>query len=140
MIYLSYRTAAGGEHIRIFHTCLPITIDDVQPDYEKGECVSELSERGMRVRTRMPRQDKTLHAVLIRINDRVISLIARVLYRQASRDKLSPAPEMGLEFVQISPEDRQYIKQYVHEEVTKGIVRGERKDFLEETSPRRKAV
>jgi hypothetical protein len=62
------------------------------------------------------------------------------LPRPSSRDKLLPEFGMGLEFVRMSPQDRQYLKQYVHEEVTKGIVNGERKDLLEETGPRRKGA
>jgi DNA-binding response OmpR family regulator len=118
------------ENIRI-NTSLPITIDGVELDYEGGECVSTLSEQGMHVKTRMPQQHKMQHSVLIRIHDRAISLIAKVLYRQEPHNTVLPEPGMGLKFVQISSEDRQYIKQYVLEEVTKGISYGGRKDFLE---------
>jgi DNA-binding response OmpR family regulator len=108
------------KNIRI-RTRLPIIIDGVELDYEGGEYVSMLSERGMHVRTHMPRQQKRQHSVLIRIHDRVISLIAEVLYRQEHSDTPLPEPGTGFKFVQISPKDRQYLKQYVLEEVTKGI-------------------
>lgn len=117
------------ENIRI-DTSLPIAIDGVQLDYEGGECVSVLSGQGMHVKMRRLQQPKMQHSVLIRIHDRNISLVAKVLYRQEPHNTLLPEPGMGLKFVQISQEDQQYIKQYILEEVTKGVSYDGRKDFL----------
>lgn len=131
-LYRSIQTAIEStprENIRI-NTSLPIAIDGVQLDYEGGEFVSVLSGQGMHVKMRRPRQPEMQHSVQIRIHDRNISAIAKVLYRQEPHNTLLPEPGMGLKFVQISQEDQRYIKQYILEEVTKGISFGGRKDFL----------
>ena len=112
-------------------TSLPVAIDGIQLAHERGECVSLLSEQGMYVRTLMPQQPRTLHSVQIRIRDRIISLDVMVLYRQAFRDGLFKEPGMGLKFIRISPEGQEFIRQYIREEVTKGIVPAGQKESRE---------
>ena len=44
-----------------------------------------------------------------------------VLYTYGHLQGLFKEPGMGLEFVRIIPEDRELIRQYIHEEITQGV-------------------
>jgi CheY-like chemotaxis protein len=120
------------ENIRV-NTNLPLSIDGVRLDYEGGEHVSMISEQGMHVKMRNLHDLKRQFSVMIKIHDRVISLIAEVVYRKEPSSTPPPELGIGLKFVRIAPEDRQYIKHYVETEVTKGISYDKRKDILEQT-------
>lgn len=120
------------KNVRI-RTSLPATIDGSPLDFEKGECVATLSEQGMCVKMHKPRQQKTLHSVLISINDRSIPVLAEELYRQLPVDGSCGERGVGFRFVEISLENRQFIKQHIMAEVLKDIPSGGRDSSREGT-------
>jgi hypothetical protein len=44
-----------------------------------------------------------------------------VLYAFGRGRDLFQEPGMGLKFVRITPEDREFIRQYIREEITRGV-------------------
>jgi response regulator RpfG family c-di-GMP phosphodiesterase len=108
------------ENIRI-RTLLSISIDNKPIDSEKGECITELSEYGMYVRTLEPCPQRTRIAIQFELGGRSISGEAEVLYCHRYGDGPFKEPGMGLKLVAISSSDRNYIKTYIREEIMKNI-------------------
>ncbi len=108
------------ERIRI-QTSIPLSLDNAPLDYKAGECGTMLSEQGMYVRTLKTSPAKTTLSVTMTIKGRTISLEAELLYSQQLGQGPAGQPGMGLKFVRISPEDQEFIKQYIHEEVAGDI-------------------
>jgi hypothetical protein len=84
-------------------------------------CVSVLSEHGMFLRTLRPALLDTRLSLQISLNDRIIAIEAVV--RSSYRIGEGPynEPGMGLQFVRTSPQDQELIRQFIRNEVTRGI-------------------
>jgi hypothetical protein len=96
-------------------------VNNAPLDYKAGECGTMLSEQGMYVRTLKTSPAKTTLSVTMTIKGRTITLDAELLYSQQLGHGPAGQPGMGLKFVRIAPEDQEFIKQYIHDEVTQGI-------------------
>lgn len=114
--------ATPRSNIRI-RTRLPVVVDGKQLDCGHGECVSELSEYGMYIRTHHPWPLHKKVSVQVTFQDRTIDLEAEVLYCHQSGEGPFREPGMGLKFIFLNPRDRNYLKAYIHEEITKGMPR-----------------
>jgi DNA-binding response OmpR family regulator len=108
------------ENIRI-RTRLPVTVNDLQIEPEEGECVSMLSERGMFLRTKSVAAVNMRLSFQLDLNRTLITAEAIVLYRYPTGGGPYQEPGMGLEFVRISPKDRELIRQFIRNEITRGI-------------------
>jgi CheY-like chemotaxis protein len=106
--------------MRVF-TRLAVTVNDVPLDYVKGECISVLSEKGFYIRTLKPYPKQTLIHVQMDINDNSISSEALVLSSHTFGEGPYKEPGMGLQFTQITSQAQAVIRQYIKEEITKGI-------------------
>jgi CheY-like chemotaxis protein len=106
--------------IRI-RTRLPITVKNLRLDCLKGECVSVLSERGMFLRTRSAAAVDTRLSFQLDLNHALITAEAIVLYSYPTGGGPYHEPGMGLEFVRIAPKDLELIRQFIRNEVTRGI-------------------
>ena len=106
--------------IRI-RTNLPVTVSNMPLVELEGACVSVLSEHGMFLRTLRPAPIDTRLSLQISLNDRVIALDAVV--RSSYRTGGGPynEPGMGLQFVRTSSQDQEIIRQFIRNEVTRGI-------------------
>lgn len=104
-------------------TRLPVIMNGKKLDCASGECVSELSEHGLYVRTLNPCPASAAVSLQIEINDRRIPIDALVLYCHHSGEGPFREPGMGLRFAGIAAQDREYIRVYIEEEIMKGIPR-----------------
>jgi CheY-like chemotaxis protein len=110
------------ENIRI-RTRLSISMNSKLLDSNKGECITELSEYGMYVRTLEPCPPQSRVAVRFEVSGRSISGEAEVLYCHRVGEGPFKEPGMGLKLVTLGPGDRDFIRTYIREEVLKGIHR-----------------
>jgi len=108
------------ENIRI-RTRLSILINGKPLDCENGECITELSEYGMYVRTLEPYPQKTRVAIQFELGGRSISGEADILYSYRFGEGPFKEPGMGLKLVTLGSGERDYIKTYIREEVMKNI-------------------
>lgn len=113
-------TPRGNIRIR---TRLPVALNGKQLNCAKGECVSELSEYGMYIRTLEPCPPYARVFVTITVLNRSIPVEVEVLYCHHFGEGPFREPGMGLKFLTIAPQDREYLKAYIREEITKGINR-----------------
>jgi len=102
-------------------TVLPVTVNGVLLTSSAGECATVISEHGMYIRTLKPAAKGARVAITILIKNRIVPVETVVLYTYGHLQGLFKEPGMGLEFVRIAPEDRELIRQYIHEEITQGV-------------------
>jgi CheY-like chemotaxis protein len=102
-------------------TVLPVTVNGVLLSRDAGECATVLSEHGIYIRTLKPALVNTRLVLTILVKNRLVSVDAVVLYTYGHGQGLFKEPGMGLKFVRIDPEDREFIRQYIREEITRGV-------------------
>lgn len=100
---------------------LPVTVNKSPFDPLKGEYIIDLSEDGLYIRTFRPSTRNDRVTVLFSVAGRTITAEATVIYVHRPLDGLFREPGMALKFVRISAEDREAIRQHIHDAVTKGI-------------------
>jgi CheY-like chemotaxis protein/Tfp pilus assembly protein PilZ len=107
-------------NIRI-QASLDVRVNSEMLDHVEGDCASVLSEHGMYVRTHKPYQKNERVTMQVNLNGRSIGLEATVLYCHTYGNGPFKEPGMGLTFSRIDSADRDYIRKFIREEVTKGI-------------------
>jgi CheY-like chemotaxis protein len=107
-------------NIRI-QTGLSVSINSHALDRIEGDCASILSEQGMYVRMSDPYPRNELLTVQINLNGQKISVDTMVLYSHTHGNGPFKEPGMGLKFLRIAPEDKMFIRQFIREEIMKGI-------------------
>lgn len=124
-----YRTVQAAvepvprERIRI-QTRLCVTVNNRPLDASAGEFATVLSSRGMYVRTRHPFPVQTKFPVQIRIDDRVVSAEAKVIYSHQEGEGPNGQPGMGLYFADITADEERFLQQYIAAQVTRGMFTG----------------
>jgi CheY-like chemotaxis protein len=121
-----YRTVQAAieprprESIRI-DTRLPVSVNNVPLDCSGDNCEIDLSEQGMfaPMLTTYPRNRRV--TVQISINDRTISAEGAVLYCQTPGEGHSREPGIGLKFINIAPQDQEFIRKFIRDEVNRDI-------------------
>ena len=113
--------ATPRSSIRI-QTRLSVSVNNVPLDCIEGECASVLSEHGMYVRTLSPYPRGDRLALEMNINGRVVFADAAVLHSYRLGEGPFTGPGMGLKFVRIEPQDQEFIRQFIREEVSRGIM------------------
>jgi len=103
-------------------TELPAIVNEVPLDAERGECVTHLSAQGLFIRTFKYHPPDEQISLQLEVRDRQINADARIIYTSRMTEGRFCEPGMAAKFVKISGEDREIIKKYVHDTVTKGIV------------------
>jgi CheY-like chemotaxis protein len=97
----------------------------VRLEYEGGGregCVTVLSEDGMFFRTLDPRPTNTIIPVTFEIKGRLIKLDAIVIYTTNFDEGPFKEPGMGMKFVKISQDDKNWIATFIIEQFEEGIV------------------
>jgi CheY-like chemotaxis protein len=107
-------------NIRI-QTTLSVTINSHSLDMIEGDCASILSEQGMYVRMSNPYPRNELLTIQINLNGHPISVDTMVLYSHTHGNGPFKEPGVGLRFLRLAPEDQLLIRQFIHEEIMKGI-------------------
>jgi hypothetical protein len=87
----------------------------------EGDCASILSEQGMYVRMSNPYPRNELLTIQINLNGHPISVDTMVLYSHTHGNGPFKEPGVGLRFLRLAPEDQLLIRQFIHEEIMKGI-------------------
>ncbi len=98
-------------------TRLSVSVNNIPLDCIEGECASVLSEHGVYVRMFKPYDRNEQLVVKMNMGDRIIEAEATVLYSHRFGEGPFATPGMGLKFVRIAPEDREFIRQFIHNEV-----------------------
>lgn len=100
---------------------LPVSVNNEPLGCPGGNCLIDLSEQGMHlpVQKQYPLRERI--AVQLRIKDRMISAEGSVLYSHASATGRHSEPGIGLKFTSIAPQDRDFIRKFIREEVTRDI-------------------
>lgn len=80
-----------------------------------------ISEKGAYVRTLVPEAKNALITVRIYIQDREIRAKAVVLYTKSMERGAFREPGMGLKFIEISAEDRNYLRNFINEQLISDI-------------------
>jgi Tfp pilus assembly protein PilZ len=90
-------------------------------DCSGDNCEIDLSEQGMfaPMLTTYPRNRRV--TVQISINDRTISAEGAVLYCHTPREGHSREPGIGLKFINIAPQDQEFIRKFIRDEVNRDI-------------------
>jgi CheY-like chemotaxis protein len=108
-------------NIRI-RTLLPVQPTKAHHDSLENACTTDLSERGMYVRSMKPAEVRTRLSCQIDLYSRLIEVEATVLYKNRTIKGTYCEPGMGLQFLRIAPNDQKLIRQYIRDEVTRGIL------------------
>ncbi len=108
------------QNIRI-HTMMPVIVNGKPLDCVEGECASVLSEHGMYIRTLRPYEVHTRLPVQIIVRKKTIAVEAVVLYCHKFGEGPFKEPGMGVKFVTISPQDQALIREFIREEVNRGM-------------------
>jgi CheY-like chemotaxis protein len=103
-------------------TRLSVSVNNVPLDCIEGECASVLSEHGMYVRTQSPHPRNDRLALEININGRVVFADAAVLHCHHPGEGPFTEPGMGLKFIRMEPEDQEFLRQFIREEVSRGLM------------------
>jgi CheY-like chemotaxis protein len=101
---------------------LSAIVNKVPLDLEKGECVTRLSAHGMYIRTLEPFNPHEQISVAFEIKGRPITADATVLYNRRFDNKPLLEQGMAIKFIRMRGEDRQALSEFIHEEVTRGII------------------
>jgi CheY-like chemotaxis protein len=110
------------QHIRVY-VQIPVAVNDIPLDCNSpGLSATVMSEDGMYVRTTKPFPVDARIALQVVVKDKVISLEAIVLHNHGFGEGMFGGPGMGVRFTRIKPEDKEHIRQFIEEEITKGII------------------
>jgi CheY-like chemotaxis protein len=107
-------------NIRI-HARVPVKVNDIPLDCIEDECATVLSEHGMYIRMVKPYDRNEQVSIEMNLNGRGISIHASVLYSHRYGEGPFKEPGMGLKFIRIAAEDREFIRKFISDEVNRGI-------------------
>jgi CheY-like chemotaxis protein len=99
---------------------LPVKITSV-PGEAFQTYMFDLSERGVFLASEQPAAVNTRLSLLINLNGRLIPVEATVLQSIKDSGGSYLQPGMALEFLQISPEDREAIRTFIRQDILRGI-------------------
>lgn len=113
------------EHIRL-SVPLKVVVGDgtSQGGAERTEFSTTISEGGIYLRTLFPRPKNSSTLLRIHIRDRSIKTKATVVHSRSMEGGVFREPGMGMQFVEITPEDRTFIRHFIKEQLTSDIVIG----------------
>jgi hypothetical protein len=107
------------ENIRI-DTRSSVSLNNEPLGCPNDSCAIDLSEHGMYVPTYKPYPRDRRITVRFHIKDRTISAEGSVIYSYSSLGQ-HREPGIGLKFVNIAPQDQEFIRSYIREEVTRDV-------------------
>jgi len=108
-------------NIRI-QTALPVTVNNIPFNSAKGEAATHLSSQGMYIRTFKPFDRNEPITVQVEVDGHTITADAKVLYSRLSDSMLVAEPGIAIKFTRIRGEDRQILTEFIHKELTRGMV------------------
>jgi CheY-like chemotaxis protein len=112
-------------HIRVSMPLKVVVGDGTsQGGAERTEFATTISEGGIYLRTLFPRPKDTSTPLRIIIKDRSIKAKATVVHSRTMEGGVFREPGMGMRFVEISAEDRTFVRHFIKEHLTSDIVIG----------------
>ena len=102
-------------------TRMAVSVDNLPLDCGTTECSIDLSEQGMRVPIDKPYPRNKQVVVQLHIKERTISVEGSVRYYIPAQAGQSDSPVMGLMFSSIAPQDKEFIRNFVRNEVVKDV-------------------
>ncbi len=119
---IQHAIEATPRHYIRLKTCLKVLAGDAPRDSAaKSDYVTALSENGIYIRTVRPRPVNSKLPLTIFVSGRKIVVRAIVLYRVTGASGPLKEPGMGLKFVDIGREDRDFIRAFIREQITKDL-------------------
>jgi len=112
--------ATPRAHLRI-PTTLPVFVNKILLDAARGEYIMNLSENGMFVRMLKPLRRNDRVSLEMNINGSLVKVEALVLVSRRLGEGPFRDPGMAVRFTSIASEDREVIRRFIHDEVTRGI-------------------
>jgi CheY-like chemotaxis protein len=118
----SVSESAPRANIRL-STSLKVVVGDnsIIGGSARTEYATAISEGGLFIRTLYPQPRNALTPLRIFIQDREIKAKAAVLYSYSPDAGSSQEPGMGMKFVELSGDDRAFIRAFIKEQLTAGI-------------------
>jgi CheY-like chemotaxis protein/Tfp pilus assembly protein PilZ len=98
----------------------PISLNNESLECPDNSCTIILSEHGMYVPTYKPYPKNKRIAVRFHIKDRAISAEGSVVYNDTNVGQ-HKEPGIGLKFVNITPQDQEFIRSFIRDEVTRDV-------------------
>jgi len=89
---------------------------------DRIEYATANSEKGAYIRMLDPEETNELIPITIHVTDREIRAKAIVLYTHSIKQGAFQEPGMGLKFVEISDEDRAYLRNFIKDQLTSDIL------------------
>jgi CheY-like chemotaxis protein len=102
-------------------THVPVSVDNVSRGSGAREYSIDLSEQGMRVPIDKPYPRNKQVVVQLHMKERTISIEGSVRYYIPAHSGLSDSPVMGLMFSGIAPQDKEFIRNFVRDEVVRDV-------------------
>ena len=100
---------------------VPILVNNMPIQSPDANSEIDLSERGMYLPMNSPLPRSRRLNVQMQIRNRTISVEGAVLHSHTQGERSYKGPGMGLKFTKISPQDRDFIRRYIREEVNRDI-------------------
>jgi hypothetical protein len=101
---------------------MPVSVDNLSLACGgTGECSIDLSEQGMRVPIDKPYPRNKQVVVQLHMKERTISIEGSVRYYIPAHSGQSDSPVMGLMFSSIAPQDKEFIRNFVRNEVVRDV-------------------
>jgi two-component system chemotaxis response regulator CheY len=101
-------------------THMPVSVDNRSLDCGTRECSIDLSEQGMRLPIDKPYPRNKQVVVQLHMKERTISVEGSVRYYIPAPGQ-SDSPVMGLMFSSIAPQDKEFIRNFVRDEVVRDV-------------------
>lgn len=125
VLYRTIQTASEQsprEHIRLCVSLKVIVGDGSElGGNERVEYATAISAGGLFVRTLYPQPRNTITPLRIVINDREIRVKAVVLYTSGMEKGAFREPGMGMKFVEISEQERSFVREFINAQLTLGV-------------------
>jgi CheY-like chemotaxis protein len=110
------------EHIRLSIPLKVVVGDGTEKGgAERTEYAMTISEGGLYLRTLFPRPQSFSTPLKIFVKNRAIRATAAVMYSHAMESGYFREPGMGMKFVEITREDRSFVRRFIKEELTSDI-------------------
>lgn len=102
-------------------TRVPVSVNNLTVDGPGSGSAIDLSENGLYVPTSTPYPANKLVSVRLYMQERTISTDGAVLYSRAGGANRIATPGMGLKFTTIAPRDQEFIRKFIHDEITRDL-------------------
>jgi two-component system, chemotaxis family, chemotaxis protein CheY len=100
---------------------MPVSVDNLSLGFGAGACSIDLSEQGVRLPIDKPYPTNKRVIVQLHMRDRTISAEGKVVYYNSGNPGNKYAPGMGLMFTTIAPQDKEFIRTFVRDEIVRDV-------------------